>query len=29
MIVVDMSNPVELDSLMSADEYRDFVENEG
>jgi len=29
MVVVDMSNPVELDSLMSADEYRDFVENEG
>jgi len=29
IIVIDMSNPVELDSLMSADEYRDFVENEG
>ena len=27
--VIDMSNPGELDSLMSADEYRDFVENAG
>jgi glycine cleavage system H protein len=29
IIVIDMSNPVELDSLMSAEEYRHFVENEG
>jgi glycine cleavage system H protein len=29
IIVVDMSNPVELDSLMSVDTYRHFVENEG
>jgi glycine cleavage system H protein len=29
IIVIDMSNPVELDSLMSADTYRHFVENEG
>ena len=26
MIVIDMSNPGELDSLISAEEYRDFVE---
>lgn len=26
MIVIDMSNPGELDSLKSATEYRDFVE---
>jgi glycine cleavage system H protein len=29
IVVVDMSNPGELDSLMSADTYRHFVENEG
>jgi glycine cleavage system H protein len=29
IIVIDMSNPGELDSLMSAEEYRHFVENEG
>lgn len=30
IIVIDnMSNPSELDSLMSAEEYRHFVENEG
>lgn len=29
IIVIDMSNPGELDSLMSADTYRHFVENEG
>jgi glycine cleavage system H protein len=29
IVVIDMSNPGELDSLMSADEYRDFVGNEG
>jgi hypothetical protein len=26
MIVIDMSNPEELGSLFSAEEYRDFVE---
>lgn len=29
MIVIDMSNPEELDSLISAGEYQDFVEKEG
>lgn len=29
MIVVDMSNPEELNSLIPAEEYRHFVESEG
>jgi glycine cleavage system H protein len=29
MIVIDMSNPGELDSLISADQYKDYVEEEG
>ena len=29
MVVVDMSNPGEMESLMSAEEYRHLVENEG
>jgi len=29
LIVVDISNPEELDSLISADEYKDYVEKEG
>jgi glycine cleavage system H protein len=29
MIVIDMSNPEELDSLISADQYKDYVEEEG
>jgi len=29
IIVIDMSNPGEMESLMSAEEYRHLVENEG
>jgi glycine cleavage system H protein len=29
MIVIVMSNPEELDSLISADQYKDYVEEEG
>lgn len=29
LIVIDMSNPGELDSLIAADQYKDYVEEEG
>ena len=29
LIMIDMSNPGELDSLIAADQYKDYVEKEG